>query len=124
MEEPVSKTERKRQMHELQDVGAELVALTVDQLNALELSEQLREAVLDARRMTRFEARRRQLQYIGKLMRFVDAEPIRAQLQSWKSVAIAQTAQLHRVEQWRERLLAEDEACTELLQQYGCDSQR
>ena len=124
VEESVSKTERKRQMHELQDLGAQLVSLTADQLDAIELPERLREAVLEARRVTRFEARRRQLQYIGKLMRFVDAEPIRAQLQSWKSVSIAHTAQLHRVEDWRERLLAGDEACTEFLQQYACDSQR
>jgi len=125
MEERPSKTQRKQQMHELQDLGAELVELGAEQIDAIELPEALREAVLEARRMNRFEARRRQLQYIGKLMRFVDAEPIRARLDAWKSVSAAETARLHLIERWRERLLADDEACTELLQHYACDdSQR
>jgi ribosome-associated protein len=125
VEEPVSKSERKRQMHARQELGAELVALSVDQINAIELPDPLREAVLEARRVTKFEARRRQLQYIGKLMRFVDPEPIRARLEAWKSVSTAETAQLHLIERWRERLLVDEDACTEFLQRYAChDTQR
>ena len=75
-----SKTERKKAVHALQDLGVELVALSEEQLAAIELPERLRDAVLEAQRITSREARRRQLQYIGKLMRKVDAAPIRAAL--------------------------------------------
>ena len=80
-----------------------------------ELPEHLLDAVLDARRITKFEARRRQLQFIGKLMRNVDAEPIRAQLAAWKAVSRAHTARLHSIERWRARLLEDDDALAELL---------
>ncbi len=125
MEERPSKTRLKRDMHELQELGAALVALSAEQIAAMELPERLHDAVLEARRMTKFEARRRQLQYIGKLMRFVDPAPIRERLAAWKSVSAAETAQLHLAERWRERLLVDEGACTELLQQYACgDTQR
>ncbi|OGA20916.1 MAG: hypothetical protein A3I02_00715 [Betaproteobacteria bacterium RIFCSPLOWO2_02_FULL_67_26] len=75
-----SKTQRKKQVHALQDLGAELVELSAEQLAAIELPESLRDAVEAARRITARGARRRQLQYIGKLMRRVDAGPIRAAL--------------------------------------------
>ena len=78
--EKPSKTQRKRAVHELQDLGAELVELKDDQLAAIDLPEALRDAVMEARRITRFGAKRRQLQYIGKIMRRIDAEPIRAAL--------------------------------------------
>jgi ribosome-associated protein len=105
-----SKTQRKKQMTALQDLGAELVELSAERLASLALPDSLREAVEQARRVTKFEARRRQLQYIGKLMRHVDAEPLRARLDAWKSVSREHTALLHRIERWRERLLAEDAA--------------
>jgi ribosome-associated protein len=105
-----SKTQRKKQMTDLQDLGAELVELSEERLAALALPDSLRDAVSEARRMTKFEARRRQLQYIGKLMRHVDPEPIRARLDAWKSVSREHIALLHRIERWRERLLAEDTA--------------
>ncbi|HYX64359.1 MAG TPA: ribosome biogenesis factor YjgA, partial [Burkholderiales bacterium] len=72
---PVSKTKRKQEMHELQALGAALVELPEAQLRSLELDQDLREAVLEARRISSHEARRRQLQYIGRLMRDVDAAP-------------------------------------------------
>ena len=71
-EEKPSKTQRKRAMHELQALGRRLVELNSEQLAAVALPEDLREAVEQARRITRHEARRRQLQYIGRLMRAVD----------------------------------------------------
>src|SRR5215813_12799757 len=112
---PLSKTRRKKESHALQDLGAELVALSSEHLAAIELPDFLRNAVMDARAITGFEARRRQMQYIGKLMRKVDAEPIRARLEVWKSPERAQVAQFKRVEMWRERLLSEDGALAELL---------
>ncbi len=64
-----SKTQRKREMHELQALGEELVELNDEQLASIDLPERLLDAVLDARRASKHEARRRQLQYIGKIMR-------------------------------------------------------
>jgi len=117
-EERPSKTQLKKQMHDLQALGAELVELNEQQLASIDLPERLLDAVKDARRMTKFEARRRQLQYIGKLMRDIDPEPIRSRLDAWKSVSRAHTARLHLLERWRTRLLEEPEAITELMREY------
>jgi len=120
-----SKTQRKREMHDLQALGAELVLLNDDQLASIELPESLLDAVNEARRVTKFEAKRRQLQYIGKLMRSIDPEPIRARISAWKSVSTAHTARLHLIERWRTRLLEDDAAMTELLSDYpGADAAR
>lgn len=105
-----SKTQQKKYMLSLQQLGAQLVALNAAQLDSITLPENLRDAVTAARRMTRFEARRRQLQYIGKLMRNVDPEPIRARLDAWKTVSHAATARLHSTERWRARVLADEAA--------------
>lgn len=113
-----SKTQRKKQMHDLQALGAELVTLNEQQLASVELPERLLEAVQEAQRVTKFEAKRRQLQYIGKLMREVDPEPIRKQIDSWKAVSREHTARLHLIERWRDRLLAEEGALAELLRDY------
>lgn len=112
---PISKTQRKRQVLALQDLGVELVALNEERLAMIELPEALRDAVLEARRITTHEARRRQLQYIGKLMRGMDPVPIRAALDAWRARARGHTALLKRTELWRERLLAEPGALAELL---------
>ena len=113
-----SKTQRKKQMHDLQELGAQLVELNDDQLASIELPESLLDAVNEARRVTKFEAKRRQLQYIGKLMRGVDAEPIRSRIDAYKAVSSAHTARLHALERWRLRLLEDDEALTELLREH------
>ena len=122
---PPSRTQLKKQMTALQDLGAELVALTPAQLAEMALPETLHEAVMAARRITRFEARRRQLQYIGRLMRHVDPEPIRARLERWKASSRERTAHVHRLERWRERLLADDGALPELVREHPrVDTQR
>ena len=113
-----SKTQRKKLMLALQDLGAELVGLNDEQLKSFALPDNLYEAVIAAKRITRFEARRRQLQYIGKLMRSVDPEPIRARLDIWKASSREHTAWLHHLERWRERLLADESALAELLTVY------
>jgi ribosome-associated protein len=124
-DERPSKTQRKKQMHDLQALGAELVELNERELASIELPERLLDAVNDARHMTKFEARRRQLQYIGKLMRDVDPEPIRKRLASWKSVSRAHTARFQRLEQWRTQLLEDESALAELLRQHpGIDATR
>ncbi len=113
-----SKTQRKKMMLALQDLGAELVALNEEQLTSLALPDNLYDSVIAAKRVTRFEARRRQLQYIGKLMRTVDPEPIRARLDIWKASSREHTAWLHHLERWRERLLADESALAEFLSVY------
>jgi len=115
---PISKTQRKERMTALQKLGAELVELGEERLARIDLPEQLRDAVMEARRITRFEARRRQLQYIGKLMRRVDAEPVRAALDALHARSRREAATHKRIEAWRERLLADDTALTDLLREY------
>lgn len=117
-EELPSKTRRKRDMHELQALGTELVALNDEQLSSMRLPERLMDAVMDARRMSKHEARRRQLQFIGKIMRTVDPDPIREQLAAWKAVSRAHTARLHAIERWRSRLLEHEEGIAELLREH------
>lgn len=111
-----SKSRKKREMHSLQALGAELVQLRRDQLAQLGLPEPLRDAIAEAQRIKGFEARRRQLQYIGRLMREVDPAPLRAQLDAWSAPSHEQAAAHKLAEAWRARLLAETEpALAELL---------
>lgn len=114
-EEKPSKTQRKREMHELQALGARLVELNPGQLAEIGLPEDLRDAIEFAQRTTKHEARRRQMQYIGKLMRSVDPAPIREKLKIWDGVSAEHTAQQHRVERWRDRLLEDESAVDELV---------
>jgi ribosome-associated protein len=119
-----SKTQRKKAMLRLQDLGTELAALSAERLKKLDLPEALLAALLDWQRISAHGARRRQMQYIGKLMRDIDAEPIAAQLAALKGESDAAKAAFHRLEQWRERLLANDEAVTQwMLEHPECDAQ-
>jgi ribosome-associated protein len=104
-----SKTKQKEAMHELRDLGAELVELSVGQLKRIKLPENIFEAVRECQKITAHGARRRQVAYLGKLMRGVDDEPIRAGLAMLRGESSAETARLHRLERFRVRLL-EDEA--------------
>lgn len=113
-----SKTRRKNDAHALQTLGASLVALNRDRLLQIDLPESLRDAVLAAQRITAHEGRRRQLQFIGKLMRNVDPAPIQARLDEWNSVSAEQIAHMHRIERWRDRLLAEPAAIGELATEF------
>jgi ribosome-associated protein len=110
-----SKSQRKRDSTALQDLGAKLVALPHDQFRRIDLPDALRDAVAEARRLTKHGALRRQLQYVGRVMRHVDAAPIRAQIDVFEGVAHEATAALHRLERWRERLLADPDALSELV---------
>jgi ribosome-associated protein len=111
-DELVSKTRRKREMLELQALGAALVAVPESQLAQMQLENNLLQAVLEAKRIRSHEAKRRQLQYIGRLMRDVDPEPIRAQLAAIEGSSAQAAAAHRRLESWRERLLSDDEALT------------
>jgi ribosome-associated protein len=114
----VSKTRRKREMLELQALGAALVALPEAQLGRMALAPRLLEAVLEAKRINSHEAKRRQLQYIGRLMREVDSEPIRAELAAIQGGSAQATAAHRRLETWRERLLEDDAALTAFVAEH------
>ena len=114
-EEKPSKTQRKREMHELQTLGTRLVELNSEQLAAIGLPEGLRDAIEFAQRTTKHEARRRQMQYIGRLMRSVDPGPIREKLKIWDGVSAQHTAEQHKVERWRDRLIEDDSSVDELV---------
>ena len=105
-----SKTQRKKAVHALQDLGVELVELPEERLEAIEMPEALRDAVMAARRITAHEAKRRQMQYIGKIMRNVDAGPIAEQLAGLAAPTKKQTALFHVAEKWRDDLLTDAEA--------------
>jgi len=107
---PPSKSQRKRDMHALQDMGEQLVALSTDQLAKVPLPESLDDAVRAARRITKHEARRRQMQYIGRLMRNIDPEPIQAQLDVFKGVSKAEIARQHRLERLRADFMDDEKA--------------
>ena len=117
-QEIISKSQRKREMHELQALGAALVELSEAQLREFALDAGLLGAVLEAKRIKSHEARRRQLQYIGRLMRDVDAEPIRARLAALEGNSAESAAKHRRLEAWRERLIADDEALTAFIAEH------
>jgi len=111
--EPISKSQHKRDMAALRDLGASLLDLPQARVDALPLDEKLAGALRDARRITSHEARRRQVQYIGKLMRDQDPAPIRAALAEAAGQSASARARQRQLEQWRERLIRDDAALTE-----------
>jgi len=120
----VSKTKRKKEMHELQALGVALVDLPESQLAAMQIADELREAVLEAKRIKSHEGRRRQLQYIGRLMREIDPVPLRAQLDAVTGHSAQEAARHRRLEALREKLLADDEALTAYIAEHaGADLQ-
>lgn len=124
--EQKSKSQLKREMISVQDLGEELVELPIRLLQRFDLPESLLDAIEMARGMNSRGARKRQLQYIGRLMREVDAEPIRKTMDDIKHRQVHAAQQLHLIERWRERLLNEgDDALQALCEEYsGTDRQR
>ena len=123
-DEVVSKTKRKQEMTALQSLGARLVDLPESQIAELPMEERLREAVLEAKRITSHEAKRRQMQYVGRLMREIDPAPLRERLEAMTGHSAQAAAQHRRLEGWRERLLADDEALTAFAAEHpGADLQ-
>ena len=111
---PLSKTRRKKDSHALQDLGEALVALKPTQLARIEMPERLADAIAEARRISGFEARRRQMQYIGKIMRDVDSTRIAEEIDRIRTGRREDTTHHHDLERWRDRLLAEDATADEL----------
>ena len=110
-----SKSARKRAAHAAQDLGEELTRLREAELAALALPEALAEAIRAARRITSRAALARQRQYIGKLMRDIDTEPIRAALAARSAADARETERFKRLEAWRERLVTEGPAALDEL---------
>ncbi|MEO8165815.1 MAG: ribosome biogenesis factor YjgA [Betaproteobacteria bacterium] len=116
---PPSRTRRKLDDQALQELGQALVDVSENKLAALDLPERLHDAIVQARNIAKFGALRRQMQYIGRLMREEgDAETIRQHLDAWKGVSVEETARLHLIERWRLRLLKDDKALEEFIAEY------
>ena len=114
-----SKSQLKREMLELQELGVELVKLPPDQLATLELPEKLVDAIELARRITSHGAQKRQRQYIGGLLRDLDVQPIRALLEKLRGADRASKARFQENERWRARLISEgDAALAEFLERH------
>ena len=124
-DDEISKSQRKRDMTALQKLGTTLVSLNSSQIKQLNLPEALLDAVMEAKRLTKNEAVRRQMQFIGRIMRSVDAEPIQMQIDAWNGLNDQESAKQHQLERWRDRLVAEDSALAEFIAQFsGCDAQQ
>jgi ribosome-associated protein len=115
---PPSKTQLKAEADEKQALGEALLTLRADLMARLDLPDKLLEAIKEAKKITNFEGRRRQMQFIGKLMRPLDADPIREAINEQLNGSAQLTLQLHLAEQWRDKLVLDDEALSAWLTEY------
>jgi ribosome-associated protein len=116
-----SKTELKRESTELQKLGEALLTLRADLMEGLPLSEKLTDAIAEARRITNFEGKRRQMQFIGKLMRGLDEETLQAvrdALEAQQKGSARDAQALHETEKWRDDLVAREGALDQWLREY------
>jgi ribosome-associated protein len=116
-----SKTDAKRESEELQELGEALLTLRGDLFKPLPLPDKLADALADAKRITNFEGKRRQMQFIGKLMRHLDEDTLQAVRHALELQRLGHshdTDQLHQAEQWRDRLIESDDAVQEWIRQY------
>jgi len=116
-----SKSELKRQSNELQKLGEQLIEAPRDRVKRVPMPDEVKDAILMAQTITNHEGRRRQLQYVGKMMRTLDEEEvavIQRTIESWKGASKAETASLHALERRRDKLLADDKALTQLLEEH------
>jgi len=120
-----SKSQRKREMHDLQALGQALAELPADRLAAVDMPDSLRGAIDDYLRTRSHEGRRRQMQYVGKLMRQADAEPLREAVAAYRLGSARDTLQLHEAERWRAELVVDDDAVNRWAQAFpGSDLQQ
>ncbi len=119
-----SRSARKREALAAQDLGRQLTLLSAEQLARLPMAAALLKAITDYQRFPSHGAKRRQLQFIGRLMRDADTSAIQAALDLIQAHSAQAKSRLHQAERWREALLANDSALTEYLDQYpGTDVQ-
>ena len=120
-----SKTRLKKQSHDLQALGEALAELPDDRLAALDAPESLVDAVREYKKTRSHVGRRRQMQYIGKLMRQSDPEPLREAVAAMQVPRARDTLALHQAEHWRDTLIADDEALTRWMAEHpDCDAQQ
>lgn len=120
-----SKSQLKREMSALQTLGEELLTLPADRLARLTLPDALADALREAKRLTKHEARRRQMQYIGRLMRDVDPAAIKEALDEFHGLSAAANARHHAVERLRQRLLEDEGVLGEIAEAHrGADLQQ
>jgi ribosome-associated protein len=123
-DQPLSKTRLKQLHHDLQELGEALLDLGSARFASLELPDELRRALEELRRTRSHEGRRRQRQYVGKLMSGIDPAPLQAALAEQRLPSAQATLALHQAEAWRERLVADDHALTDWLAEHpDTDSQ-
>lgn len=116
-----SKSQLKREMTALQKLGAELIAEPRDRVKRVPMPEDVRDAILECQLIKDHEGRRRQLQFVGKKMRTLEEheiEIIQKTIDSWKGASKSETAAMHALERRRDKLLADDNALTELLAEH------
>jgi len=113
-----SKSQLKREMDALQSLGEQLLAMSAERVARIALPESLAEALREARRLTKHEAKRRQMQYIGRLMRDVDPAPIQAALDEFHGISAAANARHHAVERLREQLLADESVLGKIAEKH------
>lgn len=123
-----SRTDLKRESDALQDLGKELLTLRADLFRGIGLPDKLVDALDEARRITNFEGKRRQMQYVGKLMRKLEPELVdaaRQALEVQRTGSAADKLALHQAEAWRDRLIADDGALAEWMAEHpGTDTQQ
>ena len=115
---PPSKTQLKAEADEKQALGEALLTLRADLMARLDLPDKLLDAIASAKKITSFEGKRRQMQFIGKLMRPLDPDPIREAINEQLNGSAQLTLALHLAEQWRDKLVADDEALGAWLSEY------
>jgi ribosome-associated protein len=113
-----SRNELKKHMQDLQELGEAVSSLPPDRLDKLKIDERLRDAIDELRRTKSFEGKRRQVQYIGKLMKLEDPEPLREAVASYRVGSASDTLALHQAEYWRDQLLADDDALANWVKEY------
>ncbi len=117
--EEISRTQKKKEALALQVLGERLVTLSSEQLKDIEMPQEVYEAVKSARTVTKHGARKRQMQYIGALMRKIDPEPIRNALEIIDLGEHQKAVVFKKVEKWRNDLIEGDKVLLEkILQQY------
>ena len=124
----MSRTDEKKESLALQKLGEDLLTLRPDFMARLDLSEKLKDAVVEAKRITNFEGKRRQMQFIGKQMRLLEetqVKAIKSMLTEQHSGSASETLALHLAQTWRDRLIADDDAFGEWILQFPqSDSQQ
>src|ERR1700712_1777987 len=113
-----SRNELKKHMQDLQELGEAVSSLPPDRLDKLKIDERLRDAIDELRRTKSFEGKRRQIQYIGKLMKHEDPEPLREAVASYRVGSASDTLALHQSEYWRDQLLAADDALANWVKEF------